>query len=218
MTVVCAIRDGRVILMSSDTVSTADSGFQLRRKDSKMFWLSVQKTNDMLVGYCGSYTHFQLMRCRFSPPMINRTRSDPWEYLVSDFVPSLKEFFKQHFGKLSDDEHPDREKLFSSDSTLLIAFCGRIFSIFDDGQVEESAHDFAAIGANEVSLGAMYALHTLQASGQGHQTGRQSGQSGQQIQQVQQLASWEILDAGMKAASEFNSTVGSVTETKILFA
>ena len=194
MTVVCAIRDGTVILMSADKLATAENGYQIARHDSKMFMLSVSKPNDMLVGFCGTYNRFQIMRCRFVPPPLSYRNQCAWEYLVSDFVPSLRTFFRSHFTlKTADD---DMERMFPADSALLIAFSGRLFSIFDDGQVEESVHEYASIGANEASLGAMFALS------------KTSGAS---------VASWDILDAGMQAAYNFSSSVGKDTETIVLF-
>lgn len=192
MTVVCAIRDGNVILMSADSAATADSGFSVQRKDSKMFRLSVQvgsKEQEMLVGFCGEYHRFQLMACSFKCPPSHK-HMDAWTYMVSEFVPALRKFFGKRFPHKEDKSD---NFMGSEEVALLVAFQQRMFSVYCDGQVEESAHGFAAIGVNESALGA---LHALQSS---------------------ELVSWERIDCAMRAAAAFSSTVGAPFYTEVLF-
>jgi ATP-dependent protease HslVU (ClpYQ) peptidase subunit len=144
----------------------------------------------MLVGFCGEYARFQLMKCTFRPPPHNKQRyGDSWNYLVGQFVPALRDFFMKYFG----DDRQDHN-MFSDDSELLIAFNGRIFTVFGDGQVQENLYEFAAIGSCDAAMGAMHALS-----------------------KSKQALSWDILDAGMQAAKEFSSNVGAPFETRVLF-
>lgn len=194
MTVVCAVRDGNVILMSADTAATADSGYSVQRRDSKLFRLRVPvagREHDMLVGFCGDYQRFQLMACAFKPPPM-RLGQDAWHYMVSVFVPALRKFFGARFAYK---EEKSDSFMGSEEVTLLIAFQQRMFSVYCNGQVEESAHPFASIGVSEAALGALHALHACDAH----------------------LESWEKLDAAMRASAAFSSTVRAPFHTQVLF-
>lgn len=195
MTVVCALRDGNVILMSADTAATSDNGFRVSRRDKKLFRLAVPEKRHgakfqrgMLLGFCGEYNRFQLMACAFKPPTIH-AEQDAWAYMVSAFVPALREFMLLHFGE------PNEPGLIlgSESETLLIAFKKRIFSVFSNGQVEETRDGFSAIGAQEAALGAM---HALKCSSE---------------------PSWEVLESAMRAAEAYNSSVRAPFDIEVLF-
>lgn len=188
---VCALRDGNVILMSADSAATSESGFRVSRRDSKLFRLPVFETRsrlrrDMLLGFCGEFIRFQFMSCRFKPPCIH-PEQDAWHYMVSVFVPALREFMVLHFGESGG------LILGSESETLLVAFRKRIFSVFSNGQVEETREEFSAIGAQEAALGA---LHALRGSAE---------------------PSWDVLDTAMRAAEAYSSTVRAPFDTELLF-
>jgi len=218
---VCAVRDGSVVLMSADTAATSETGRRSCRRDSKMFRLRipivggpaagscsaaggpaagpaagrkrkrqrVQESCEMLVGLCGEYHRMQLAACAFRPPPM-RARQDPWAYLAGSFVPSLKKFLISRFSAGKADSFMDGE------SCLLIAFQSRIFTMYCNGQLEETREGYASIGGGEeLALGAMYCAAA-----------------------APEATSWEVLDWGMHAAEAFHSTVKRPFETEILFS
>ena len=180
MTVVCAVRDGSVVLMSADTAATSETGHRSSRRDSKMFRLRIpliphrkeqagqqaagkkcrrrerqhkgQRGHcEMLLGLCGEYHRMQLAACAFSaPPM--RAHQDPWAYLAGSFVPALKKFLVSRFSAGKADAFMDGE------SCLLIAFQGRIFTMYCNGQLEETREGYASIGGGD-ELGATVGLN-----------------------------------------------------------
>lgn len=211
MTVVCAVRDGSVVLMSADTAATSETGHRSSRRDSKMFRLRIpliphrqqagkkrkrrERQNkgqeghcEMLLGLCGEYHRMQLAACAFrAPPM--RAHQDPWAYLAGSFVPALKKFLISRFSAGKADAFMDGE------SCLLIAFQSRIFTMYCNGQLEETREGYASIGGgDELALGAMYCAAAAPAA-----------------------TSWEVLDWGMHAAEAFHSTVKGPFETEVLF-
>ena len=195
MTVVCAVRDGRVVLMCADSAATSDTGHRVLRRDSKMFRLRVpwgrglhRPPCEMLLGLCGEYHRLQLVACSFRPPRMQQ--QDPWAYIVSSFVPALRRFMEIHFGGGKEDDFMD------GSSELLIAFQGRIFTLYSNGQVQETRDRFASIGGGaEIALGAMHCAA-----------------------QTPQAASWEVLDSGMYAAEAFHSTVLRPFVTEVLYS
>jgi len=191
MTVVCAVRDGAVVLMSADSAATDETGYRVLRRDSKMFRLRVPRGRgahcDMLLGLCGEYHRLQLVACSFRPPRMHQR--DPWVYLVASFVPALKRFIEIHFGGGKEDDFMD------GNSELLIALQGRIFTLYSNGQLQETRDGFASIGSgSQIALGAMHCAAQLQA------------------------VSWEVLDCGMYAAEAYHSGVQRPFVTEVLFS
>jgi len=197
MTVVCAVRDGNVILMSADTAATSEYGQQTARSDSKMFRLYVpcmpnptRDVSEMLVGFSGEYYRAQLIGTSFQPPKCPEDM-DAWTYLVSVFMPSLRKFLAKYFTVACGDN-------ILGDAILLIAFRWRMFVVYGDGQVEENTEDFVAIGENKVAMGALWA---------GSRHGLRRG-----------MVSWEVLDSAMEASEYLTSVVRKPFQTEVLFS
>lgn len=197
MTVVCAVRDGNVILMSADTAATSEDGQQTARSDSKMFRLYVpcmpnptRDVSEMLVGFSGEYYRAQLIGTSFQPPKCPEDM-DARTYLVSVFMPSLRKFLAKYFTVACGDN-------ILGDAILLIAFRWRMFVVYGDGQVEENTEDFVAIGENKVAMGALWA---------GSRHGLRRG-----------MVSWEVLDSAMEASEYLTSVVRKPFQTEVLFS
>jgi hypothetical protein len=197
MTVVCAVRDGNVILMSADTAATSEDGQQTARSDSKMFRLYVpcmpnptRDFSEMLVGFSGEYYRAQLIGTSYQPPKCPEDM-DAWKYLVSVFMPSLRKFLAKYFTVACGDN-------ILGDANLLIAFRWRMFVVYGDGQVEENTEDFVAIGENKVAMGALWA---------GSRHGLRRG-----------MVSWEVLDSAMEASEYLTSVVRKPFQTEVLFS
>lgn len=132
--IVGVIHNGKVTIGGD---SAGVSGLDVtKRKDVKVF-----KNGDFVMGFTSSFRMGQLLHYSLNPPKIKRNQ-DIMEYMVNNFVPSVKQCLKDGgYGKSGGDG--DRG------GTFLVGFKGRLFRIDNDFQVGESYEDYDAVGCGE---------------------------------------------------------------------
>jgi ATP-dependent protease HslVU (ClpYQ) peptidase subunit len=106
------------------------------RKDPKVFKLGTE----YLIGYAGSFRFGQLLRYKFTPPEKAEGKDD-YEFLVADWVEALRTTMKESgFTKVEDNVESLEE------SSALIAYNGRLYTLEEDLQVGEMVLPYAALG------------------------------------------------------------------------
>lgn len=140
------------MVMGGDAASTSGGLVRLHR-DSKIFQITIAG-RPALIGYCGSARLGQLLRTvawgTIEPPSF-----DVFEWVICTIVPFLRDRMKAA-GLAKVDNN--REELFDGGSFLL-ATRRRLFEIWGDAQVSESAEPYSAAGSGRSeALGALYAM------------------------------------------------------------
>jgi hypothetical protein len=189
MTCIVGIVDGGVVLMGSDSAATDDSGSIEIQKASKTFTLQVplvgptKRSMPMLVGFAGSFRIAQILQWSFKVPKWDPTHP-LMEYLVSRFVPALHAAVLTALGEPKAPEGTEAHAL--RDSSFLIGFQGRLFTLESNGQIMEALHGYSSVGSGAlVALGAMWSA----------------------TKAAQAAEPWTVLEVGLGAAEYFISTV-----------
>lgn len=149
MTCIVALKTTRGIYMGADraSVSLGEGMFETRvERNPKVF-----KKNNMLLGFCGSFYHLQKISNNFNPPEYLEEVT-PFEYLISEFIPSLEEFIKNLPTPSVSIDKDDGPLL----STFILGFQGEIFIVNEDFSISSYVDKFESIG-----FGASYALGSL---------------------------------------------------------
>jgi len=133
------------IWIGGDSAASGD-GTVILRKDEKVF-----KRDQFLYGYAGSFRLGQLLRYKFNPPTKRSKRQDIYEYMVSEWMDSLRKCLKDSgYTKILDENHEEIE------ASFLVGYKGRLFIVDEDLNVGETLHSYIAIGSGEP-----YALGSL---------------------------------------------------------
>lgn len=137
------VHDGRVYLGAD---SAASSGWSLTvRADEKVF------TNGLYaMGFTDSFRMGQLLRYGLAPPTPPAAHELP-RFMATEFVDAVRECLKAGGYAVKNNEQ-------ESGGTFLVGARGRLFTVYRDYQVAESAAGFAAVGCgHELCLGALHA-------------------------------------------------------------
>jgi len=140
--IVGLINKGDIYLGGDSSSADADTYHVHRIANPKVF-----KKRDFVIGYTSSFRMGQILQHCFEPP--NNSRSNPMQYMVADFIPCLRKCFNEQWKE-------------DAGGTFLIGYKGKLFSIYDDFQVNESQDGYAAIGCgSELSLGSLYTTNKM---------------------------------------------------------
>lgn len=154
MTSVCAITDGKKIIMAADSQATV--GYQKSiRITPKVF-----KRDGFLFGCAGSFRMIDILQYSFILPK-HEPDINVEEYIRNIFINELRDCFKKYgFCKIT-----ENVEYFESGGSFLLGYRGRIFSIEADFQVAENIFHYDATGSGaQLILGAFYALKHLKLS------------------------------------------------------
>ncbi|HLZ20718.1 MAG TPA: hypothetical protein VKQ30_01160 [Ktedonobacterales bacterium] len=147
--VVGVVQDG-VVYVGADSASVSGQYLNVltRRK--------VFRLDDMLIGVAGSLRLAQLVRYRLlssKPP--HRADLDTEAFLATDFMDALRQCLKDG-GHVQVSNTSDEE----TDSSLLVGYRGRLFTIDETFTVCETQCGYIAIGSGqEPAMGALFATH-----------------------------------------------------------
>jgi len=145
------VQDGRV-WMGGDSAGVAGYGLQVRA-DPKVFHLG-----DMLIGYTTSFRMAQIIRFHVTPTT-PKEGQDAFEYMIQEFVPSVREAMKAH-GYLKTES--GRE----TGGTFLLGWRGKLYAIEEDFQVAENACSYAACGCGrDLVLGSLHTTEQFELDG-----------------------------------------------------
>ncbi len=143
MTCVIAIKEDGKVFMGAD--SAGSDLYTIRsRKDPKIY-----RVGDMLFGFTTSFRMGQLLGYSLTlPDRDPRITVD--KYMNTVFIDAVRTCLKTggYASKVSETE---------KGGTFLVAYEGRIFTVYDDYQVAESQLDFEAVGCGtETAMGSLY--------------------------------------------------------------
>lgn len=147
MTCIVGVVDQGRVFIGGD--SGAFSGWSANiRVDAKVF-----EAGGFVYGVCGSPRINQILRYVFQPPPF--LGGDPMAYMVCQFIPELRAVMGREVNDAARTEIP-------GNSSFLVGFAGRLFEVWPDWQVAETAEGVSALGcAREPALGALYAARWM---------------------------------------------------------
>lgn len=145
MTCIAAIIDTeyKKIVMGGDSAGVEERYHLRVRKDPKVFI-----KDQYIIGYTTSFRMGQLLRYGNLPP--NFPEKDPYEFMITVFIPQIRDLFKSGgFSKIDDNVE--------NAGTFIIGFSGKLFTIYGDYQVAEMEVPFSSCGCGEpYALGSLY--------------------------------------------------------------
>lgn len=143
MTCIVGLRAKGRVWMGGDSAGVSGDDITIR-SDPKVFI-----RGPLIIGFTSSFRMGQILRFEPVPNWI--PGSDPFEWMVRVFIPSLHLLFDAHgFGKKEGDWG-------RVGGQFLVGLEGRLFEVAADFQVGESADEYDACGCGaQVALGAMY--------------------------------------------------------------
>jgi 20S proteasome alpha/beta subunit len=118
---------GDRVFVGADSMGSSDYEYDIR-SDPKVF----RKGRSFLIGFCGSFRVGQLVQCGFTPPRRTAKQTD-FEYMVS-FSSALKRFLHS-------------EDASFEESSLIVAYRGKLYCVFEDFQVSARSGKYDAIGS-----------------------------------------------------------------------
>jgi ATP-dependent protease HslVU (ClpYQ) peptidase subunit len=140
---------GKIWIGGDSAGVDSDNMMRVVRKDPKVFKLA-NGTSQFIVGYAGSFRFGQIMRYKFTPP--DQTEgTDDYAYLVTDFMDALRTATKEAgFTKVDDSVESFEE------SSALLGFNGKLYTVEEDLQVGEMALPYCALGCgSDFAFGSM---------------------------------------------------------------
>jgi len=147
MTCVAGLIHENIVYMGADSAGVY--GYDLVvRADEKVFLTSC---DNILMGIAGSFRMGQLLRYAFSAPYHLPQDKPDMQYLVVDFVDTMRNMFSEKgFLKKEDNEES------MDGSSFLFAYKGNLYNVDCDMQVGKSAHNFDAVGCGaQIALGSL---------------------------------------------------------------
>lgn len=154
MTCIVALRAGREVILGADSAATNGWGQQGALALEKVF-----QRDEMLFGCCGSIRQMNLLQYKLRIPEHDvdlkaskdagqLLEKDTMDYLVSDFIPAVRQLF-QHEGE----DCP----------SFLLGYRERLFKVHGDYAVTEYTTEYATFGSGgEVALGSLHATQQEQ--------------------------------------------------------
>lgn len=149
MTAVAGIVHDNVVFIGADSAGT--SGWSLSvRSDQKVF-----KREGFAFGFTTSFRMGQLLRYRLDIPGVPLEDDDLEKYMATTFIDAVRSCLTDGGWATKNNEHEEG-------GTFLVGVKGRLFVVYDDYQVAESASGYAAVGSGQdLALGALYATRDL---------------------------------------------------------
>lgn len=146
MTCIIGLIEGNTMYMGGDSAYV--SGWHIRAGAPKVIRLG-----EMLIGVSGYPRAMQIVRYHLTVPA-HPDDLDTESYMVTCFVPALREAFKEHgFAEVQYNQE-------NYDSTLMVAYRGRLFEIESNFQLSYYREPYAAIGSGQsYALAAMSLLY-----------------------------------------------------------
>ncbi len=145
MTCIVGLVEGKKVYMGGDSaaVSATPSSSLKVRSDPKVF-----RNGDFLIGYTTSFRMGQLLRFNLVPPACPDD-IEPYEYMVSLFIPAVRKCLKDGGYARKDNER-------ESAGEFMVAYKGILFDVESDYQVGTIHDPFCAVGSGaQVALGAL---------------------------------------------------------------
>lgn len=137
------------VIMGAD--SAGSDGHRISTYKAPKVWRHECRAGVFLFGVAGSYLPMQVIRHNFDPPRVVEGQ-DLDEYMVSEFVPALRESLRQ-----AGCDGKDGAEASMGIGNVLVGFRGRLFEIQSNFTVLESSKGFMAIGSGtDYAMGCLY--------------------------------------------------------------
>jgi hypothetical protein len=147
MTCIVGAVVGGVVAIGGDSMANASCPYDLIASPK------VVRVGHLIIGVSGSPRVTNVAHYCFEPSDID---GDPMRWMVRTFVPHLMAVFRDNQVPLEPKENQDW--------AMLVSAGGRLFAVYDDWQVEETAYGFAAVGCgSRPALGALHAIPRIGA-------------------------------------------------------
>jgi len=154
MTCIIAIKDGTTIHMGADSAGTGGDFSQRTRNDSK-----ICHVGPFMFGFTTSFRMGQLLAHSFvAPDRDPRVAVD--KFMATTFIDAIRSCLKAGGFATKDNDA-------EVGGQFLVGYEGRIFQVFSDYQVAESALDYEAVGCgSEIALGSLHTtgVHTIMSA------------------------------------------------------
>jgi len=148
MTCIVGLVTKQGVWMGGDSAGVA--GYHLSvRADEKVFLNS-----GFLFGFTNSFRMGQVLRYGFSPPK-HHQGLDVYEYMVTEFIDAVRNRFRNTGYMAKDNEREEG-------GCFMVAYMGRLFTIYGDFQVGEECRAYSSVGCGEdIAVGALFAIHKM---------------------------------------------------------
>lgn len=141
MTCIVGLKHKGKVYMGADSLSSTGGGCKHISKYKKVF-----KKGEMVIGFTSSWRMGQLLQYTLKVPY-HKPGKAIHTYMVTDFVKSVKECF--------------REGGYDS-GVFLVGYRSQLFKIYGDFQVDISADDYSACGCgDDWAAGSLYSTKNL---------------------------------------------------------
>lgn len=152
MTCIVGLVENGTIYIGGDSAGVDETFSICTRADEKVF---VNETEDMIVGFSGSFRIGQLLRYAFvAPPQ--KVGQDDMAYLVTDFIDALRTMQKDKGSMKKENELEEHS------ASFLFGFNKKLYVVESDFQVAQPLENYVACGCGaDIALGAMYATKHL---------------------------------------------------------
>lgn len=143
MTCVIAIKDKGVVYMGADSAGSNMSTIRTRI-DPK-----IHKVGPFMFGFTTSFRMGQLLAHSFKTPDRD-PRVSVEKFMATSFIDAVRDCLKAGGWASKTNEN-------ESGGTFLVAYEGRVFRIYDDYQVGESALPYEAVGCGtDIAMGSLF--------------------------------------------------------------
>ncbi len=144
MTCIVGLVDNSGVYIGGDSAGVGGDLSYSVRADRKVF-----RNGDCLMGFTASFRMGQLLAFKLEPPK-RHPDTDVYRYMVTDFIDKVRDCLKSG-------GYASRDKETEIGGTFLVAYSGRLFTIFDDYQVGENINGMASVGCgSDIALGSLY--------------------------------------------------------------
>lgn len=125
------------------------------RADEKVF---LTESEDMAMGFCGSFRIGQLLRYALLVPP-QKVGQDDMAYMVTDFIDAVRTMQKEKGSMKKENELEEHE------SAFIVGYNGHLYVVEQDFQVGRPIENYASVGCgSDIALGAMYATRNVRMS------------------------------------------------------
>lgn len=154
MTCIVAVEhEGAVYLGGDSAAVDTDSLLVCSLADEKVF---MTESEDMVMGFAGSFRIGQLMRYALQMP-IQKVGQDDMAFMVVDFIDAVRTSMSSRGSLKKEDEVEEH------DTHIVVGFNGKLYVIEEDFHIERPILGYTSIGTGaQIALGA---LHATQDSG-----------------------------------------------------
>lgn len=165
MTCIVGIRSKGLVVMGADSAVSNNSHTE-PRLDPKLFEMKVPFYENiesrklfyekMIIGSTGSVRMSQILQTSIGfPPEEIKQDFDPYKWMITSFIEEVRSKLKEYgYSTIQNNEE--------SGGTFMVGFYGRLYVVYSDYQVGESARSFAAIGSgDQYALGSLYTTESM---------------------------------------------------------